>query len=270
MHNKDKNQPLTNDQIVSLAPAAGALVPHDAVSDRYSFVPTIQAVDLLRSAGWVPVDAEQSRARKSDRDGYQKHRIRFMMTGAPFAEERVDLVLVNSHDRGSAFNLDASIWRKICGNGLMTSTELFHFSHKHINFDGKAFIESAYRIADSAGIIARQVDDLKTIELTPDEKGVYAQAAHGLVYDDPNAAPIAPEKLLKERRYDDKGHDLWTVFNVLQENITKGGINGRKRGSNGRMRSVKTRPVKSIDRDIKLNRALWTLTQGMKRLKNRG
>ena len=31
---------------------------------------------------------------------------------------------------------------------------------------------------------------------------------------------------------------------------------------------AKTRPVKSINRDIKLNRALWTLTEEMAKLKN--
>ena len=97
--------------------------------------------------------------------------------------------------------------------------------------------------------------------------GVFAMAAHQLVYDDPEAAPIRPENLLCERRYDDKGNDLWTSFNVIQENIMKGGIAGSKQGANGRIRRVKTRPVKSIDRDVKLNKALWVLTEEMAKLK---
>ena len=47
--------PLTNDQIVTLAPAAGSLAPINGVSSRYSFVPTLTAVDLLRDAGWLPI-----------------------------------------------------------------------------------------------------------------------------------------------------------------------------------------------------------------------
>jgi hypothetical protein len=68
---------------------------------------------------------------------------------------------------------------------------------------------------------------------------------------------------LKERRYDDKGHDLWSVYNVVQENIIKGGVQGQKLGSNGRIRRQKTRAVKAIDRDVKLNKALWLLTEKM-------
>ena len=149
----------------------------------------------------------------------------------------------------------------------MVSSELYNFSHKHIGFDSQAFMDSAYKIADGAGEIAARVGDLKTIELAPNEKGVFTMAAHQLVYDDPEDAPIRPENLLCERRYDDKGNDLWTTFNVVQENIMKGGIAGSKRGANGRVRRVKTRPVKSIERDVKLNKALWVLTEEMAKLK---
>ena len=61
--------------------------------------------------------------------------------------------------------------------------------------------------------------------------------------------------------------DLWTTFNVVQENIIRGGLRGRKRGSNGRMRNMTTRPVKALDRNIKLNQALWVLTEKMAELK---
>jgi hypothetical protein len=261
---KTQLKPLNNDQIVKLAPAAGASNPHEAVSSRYSFVPTLEAVDLVRKVGWVPFQAKQSAVRKEDRQGYQKHIIRFQMEGLRFSDqERVDLVMFNSHDRGCAFHLMASIWRKVCGNGLMVAADLFNFSHKHIGFDAEAFAYSAQQIASSAGEIAAQVEDLKAIELQPNEKGIYATAAHQLLYDDPQEAPIMAERLLDERRYDDEGNDLWTVFNVVQENIMKGGLRGRKRGANGRMRNTKTRPVKAIDRDVKLNKALWIITEQM-------
>jgi hypothetical protein len=260
--------PLSNDQVIQLAPAAGARTPHEKVSSRYSFVPTIDAVDLLRLVGWVPVSAKESGVRNEDRQGYQKHIIRFQMDGLEFSDqERVDLVMYNSHDRGCAFHLIASIWRKVCGNGLMVSSNLYNFSHKHIGFDNKAFIASAYKIAEGAGRIGARVEQMKTIELSPDERGVFARAAHQLAYPESDEAPIRSEQLLEERRYDDKGNDLWTTFNVIQENVVKGGLRGRKRDANGRMRNNTTRAVKSIERDVRLNKALWVLTEEMARLK---
>ncbi len=258
---------LTNDQIITLAPAAGSFEPIDGVSARYSFVPTLTAVDLLRDTGWFPIHAEQSAVRVAKREGYQRHLIRFAKNGLSFDGERVDLVLYNSHDRGCAFKLIASVWRQICENGLMVTSEFANFSHKHIGFSPDKFIHSAGDIASAAGTIADRVDEMKVIEMTPDERGVFAQAAHSLIYDAPEQAPIQPHQLLDERRYDDKGNDLWTTFNVVQENIMRGGLKGNKRGSNGRTRRTTTRPVKALDRNIKLNQALWFLTEKMAELK---
>ncbi len=259
--------PLTNDQIIALAPAAGSVKPVDGVSNRYSFVPTLTAVDLLRDTGWFPIHAEQSGVRKIERDGYQRHLIRFAKNGLSFDDERVDLVLHNSHDRGCAFKLTASVWRQICSNGLMVASEFANFSHKHIGFSPDDFIHSAGEISSAAGEITDRVDDMKVIEMTPDERGIYATAAHSLMYDEPGKAPINPAQLLNERRYDDKGKDLWTTFNVVQENIIRGGLKGMKRDGNGRLRRTKTRPVKAIQRNIKLNQALWVLTEKMAELK---
>lgn len=258
---------LTNDQIVSLAPAAGSFAPIDGVSSRYSFVPTLTAVDLLRDAGWFPIHAEQSGVRLAEREGYQRHLIRFSKNGLTFAGERVDLVLYNSHDCGCAFKLIASVWRQICGNGLMVASEFANFSHKHIGFSPDAFVRSAGEIAAAAGTIAERVDEMKVIELTPDERGVFAQAAHGLIYGEPEQAPVLPHQLLHERRFDDKGKDLWTTFNVIQENVMRGGLKGISRGEDGRLRRATTRPVKALDRNIKLNQALWLLTEKMAELK---
>ena len=259
--------PLNNDQIVTLAPAAGSLAPIDGVSSRYSFVPTLTAIDLLRDAGWLPISAEQSTVSNVDREGYQRHLIRFAKNGLSFAGERVDLVLYNSHDRGSAFRLIASVWRQVCRNGLMVASEFANFSHKHIGFSPDDFIHSALEIAAAAGTIAERVEEMKIIEMTPDERGVYAQAAHALIYDEPEHAPVQPNQLLAERRYDDKGNDLWTTFNAVQANVMRGGLKGTTRGGNGRLRRTTTRAVKALDRNIKLNQALWLLTEKMAELK---
>jgi hypothetical protein len=258
---------LTNDQIVTFASAAGSFEPIDGVSARYSFVPTLTAVDLLRDAGWFPIHAEQSAVRVARREGYQRHLIRFAKNGLSFDGERVDLVLFNSHDRGCAFKLIASVWRQICGNGLMVASEFANFSHKHIGFKPDNFVHSAGEIASAAGTIADRVDEMKVIEMTQDERGIFAQAAHNLIYNEPEQAPVQPHQLLDERRYDDKGNDLWTTFNVVQENVMRGGLKGTTIGSNGRRRRTTTRPVKALDRNIKLNQALWVLTEKMAELK---
>lgn len=260
---------LTNDQIIHIAPAAGAFEPVPEASSRYSFVPTLEAVDLLRSVGWFPITAKQGSCRIEENDIYQKHAIRFVRDSFnPDIKERVDLVLYNSHDLGSSFKLATSIWRQACGNGLMMASEFANFTHRHVGFSPDDFMESAVKIADSTAVIADQVSVLKEIHLKEEEQHIFAQAAHRLVYDDPETAPIKPEKLLNRRRFEDQKDDLWATYNVIQENIIKGGIRGFSFNPDTlKMRRVTTRPVKSLDRDIKLNRALWVLTEKMAEFK---
>ena len=258
---------LTNDRIIDLAPAAGSFEPVAKASARYSFVPTLTVVDALRDVGWFPITAEQSNARLDDRLGFQQHMIRFVREGLSRQGERVDMMLWNSHDLGSSFKLLTSVWRYACGNGLMVSSEFANFTHRHVGFDPNELIHSALEIADASTLVAEQVEKMKAIALTPAERGIFATAAHQLIYDDPEQAPVTPEQLLSARRYDDRNmNDLWTTFNVVQENVVKGGVKGVNFDEFGRRKRVTTRPVKALDRNVKLNQALWFLTEKMSEL----
>ena len=70
--------------------------------------------------------------------------------------------------------------------------------------------------------------------------------------------------MLQPRRYADNGTDLWKTFNRVQENLTKG-IRGRVDRSTGQRTG--SRGIKSIDGDVKLNRALWAMAEKMAELK---
>lgn len=71
--------------------------------------------------------------------------------------------------------------------------------------------------------------------------------------------PIQPSQLLRQRRSGDVADDLWTTWNVVQENAIKGGLRAYGRDDLGRPRKVKSRAVTGIDQAIKLNKALWLL-----------
>ena len=255
---------LSNDQLISIAPSIGATQPHHDVSNRYAFVPTVKAVNFLRDSGWMPVQASEVNSRSTHKIGYQKHMIRFTRPDFIINGHQLHLILYNSHDRGCAFQMIGGIFREICSNGLIIGDQVAEFSHKHIGFESEKFIESSLDVAKHLENVAGVIDDWQAIDLTPNERGVFALAAHQVIYDDPDSAPISPDQLLTSRRYNDRSkNNLWTTFNVVQENTIKGGL----RGVNSKGNRVRTRAVRSIDRDKKLNMALWTLTQKMAELK---
>ena len=137
----------------------------------------------------------------------------------------------------------------------MVASDFANFTHRHVSFNENDFVESADKITSSATLINDQMDYLKGIPLGYDEQIVYAESAHKLVYEDLESAPIVPEQLLTQRRFDDGDNSLWITFQRIQENIIKGGVKGKVYGENG-PRKVTTRAVQSLDRNIKLNQAL--------------
>ena len=83
-------------------------------------------------------------------------------------------------------------------------------------FNENDFVESADKITASATLINDQMDYLKGITLGYDEQIVYAESAHKLVYEDLESAPIVPEQLLTQRRFDDGDNSLWITFQKVQ------------------------------------------------------
>ncbi len=107
-----------------------------------------------------------------------------------------------------------------------------------------------------------------------------AEAVHQVRFDHDDATgealtPIKPALLLGVRRHEDAGKDLWTTFNVIQENTLRGGLSGRTKAgydeATGKFkpsRRVSTKPVRGIDQDVELNKAMWALAEKMAELKS--
>nr|WP_286160618.1 hypothetical protein [Rhizobium sp. Root651] len=79
--------------------------------------------------------------------------------------------------------------------------------------------------------------DWSSLRLNKKEKDILAQSAHMLRFGDGDGdttTPIQPAQLLKQRRSGDLGDDLWTTWNVVQENAIKGSIRAYGKGCLGR------------------------------------
>ncbi len=68
---------LEDNDLQARAPSIFAGSAMNGVSDRYTFLPTIEVVRGMRKEGWLPVMASQQRVRLEGRRGFQKHIIRF-------------------------------------------------------------------------------------------------------------------------------------------------------------------------------------------------
>lgn len=257
---------LTNNDLERRAPSIFAQLPSDRVSGRYQMIPTVGVVDALRGAGWEPTFAAQSRAKDPDRGFVQRHVVRFRHPDMqPYAIDSLfpELVLVNSHDGSSAYQLHAGLFRLVCGNGLIVADATFtKLSIRHSGRAAQDVIDASYRVVEDVPKIVGAVDEMRGVELLDGEREVFADSA-ALLRWEPGHAPVEARKLLTPRRPEDGRRDLWTTFNVVQENLVRGGLSGRT--ASGRRHT--TRGVKSVDADTKLNKALWHLATEMGRIK---
>ncbi len=250
---------LSNDQLRRKAPSIFATEPYPGVSARYGFVPTIHLVNSLRDQGWFPVRASQTATRDTARLDCTRHLIRFRSLDRQLivGDCLPELVLSNSHDTSSRFSLEMGLFRVLCSNGLLTPMgKLGGILVRH----GCSIIEQIEAsVVELAGLlpgVAEVVDRFQRTELNTSQEYALAEGALAARYGN-RRSPIRPRQLLIPRHPEDYGHDMWTVFNVVQENLFQGGLEGR--GPSGRR--VQTRRIRSVTADIRLNRTLWGMAE---------
>ncbi|WP_404991843.1 DUF932 domain-containing protein [Cupriavidus pauculus] len=258
------DSPLSDDQIRRVAPSIFADAPHESRSERYSYIPTAAVLTELRKEGFQPFMVTQTRVRDEGKREHTKHMIRLRHASQINGAEAKEIVLLNSHDGTSSYQMLAGMFRFVCSNGLVCGDTVADVRVPHKGDVTGHVIEGAFEVLDGFDRVKESRDLMRGITLDDGESEVFARAALALKYDDPSKpAPITESQILMPRRFDDRRPDLWSVFNRTQENLTKGGLSGRS--ANGRRQH--TRPVQGIDSDVRLNRALWLLADGMRQLK---
>jgi hypothetical protein len=256
--------PLADDQIRTVAPSIFAETPHESRSERYGYVPTAAILQGLRKEGFEPFMVCQTRVRQEGRRDYTKHMLRLRHSGRIADAEADEVILINSHDGTSSYQMLAGMMRFVCKNGLVCGDVIEDVRVPHTARAADQVIEGAHRVLDGFDLVRERRDEMQAIELSEAEASLMAESALSLKYDtETRSAPVTALQVLAPRRTEDDRRDLWTTFNRLQENLLRGGLAGRT--TNGRR--TRTRAVTGVDQSVKLNRALWMLAEGMKQLK---
>lgn len=259
--------PLTNETMRQIAPSIFAAEAHISRSERYTYIPTIEIVEGLRQEGFQPFMVAQSRTRQDDRREYTKHMLRLRHASTITNAEAPEVILVNSHDGSSAYQMTAGVLRFVCMNGLIVGDGIENVKVQHKGNVKDMVIEGAYEVMKSFSAVNEHMDEMKATALTAPMAEAYAEAALTLRYDtEEKAAPVTVRQVLQPRRTADNAADVWSTFNRVQENLTQGGLSATA-ANGGRTR---TRAVTGIDQNVKLNRALWTLSERMTAILNGG
>lgn len=264
-------RPLTRDELMRRTPSVFATEASGKTSGKYTFIPSIQAVEAIENQGYSVVSAMQSNARTLDGQNYARHMLRFRRNDkiGTLAVNDIceELIFWNAHDGSSAYGLALGMFRQACLNGLIVCDSLLASERvRHVGYQDSKIIEAQYRVIDSAPKMLESVKAMQSVTLNTEEKRALALSAASLKWDLGETQPSV-ERLLAPRRYEDKKDDLWTTFNVVQENVLKGGLRTFSRDERGNTRYNSTREVKSVVENKRLNQSLWMLAEEMKKLK---
>jgi len=250
---------LTVDSLRQRAPAVLAEQAHERTSSKYTFIPTSQVLNGLMQVGLVPVDARQAHTRRAS-PMHARHilRLRRRFETVKLDDSVPEIVLLNSHDGTSAYQLRMGLFRVVCTNGLIVSRGAFPgycVSHRGNVVD--EVVASALKMSENFESLATEVVRMEQRPLFKDEQQRFAEHALEIRYPNLGDSGMEASRLLACRRPADVGDDLWSVLNRVQENLLRGGITRRTAGG----RLTRTRAITSIREDVRLNSRLWDLAK---------
>ena len=260
---------LSDDELFRFVPSLFQKQAHFSRSERFVPVATIDVVRGLQNEGFVPVYAGQTITRDPSRREFTKHVIRFRKEGSQaVAGTHGEIVLRNGNDGSAAFNIMSGLFRIVCANGMITRSATWEdVKVRHSGRAVEKVIEGTFKVL---GEVERQLAApvaWSGVTLDREEQLLLADAARTVRLGDADGnvtSPISAGQFLNPRRFEDRRDDLWSTFNVIQEHAIRGGLSAYNRDTN---RLTTIRPINSIDGDVKLNKALWTLGAEFAKLK---
>ncbi|UUX55614.1 DUF945 domain-containing protein [Citrobacter youngae] len=256
-----RDRPLTSDELMIHVPSIFGTDKHESRSDRYTYIPTITLLENLKREGFEPFFACQTKVRDFSKREHTKHMLRLRRTGQIADKQVPEIILLNSHDGSSSYQMLPGLFRAVCANGLVCGQSFGEVRVPHKGDVVEKVIEGAYEVLSVFDQVEEKRDAMQSLLLPPPAQQAFAKAALNYRFGEDNQ-PVTESQVLSPRRWQDESNDLWTTYQRIQENLIKGGLSGRTTKG----QRAQTRAVKGIDGDVKLNRALWVMAENMLQL----
>lgn len=248
----------TKSEIRQLASSIFTTQGAPGTSDKYAHISTEKIIDDMQLLGWGVVDAKQVKARKGE--GYQKHLVVFRNNDIQITSEDGDtifpqILLTNSHDGKNAFTFTAGLFRMVCENGLVVSTREFeNMKIRHYGYSFEELQDTIKAMVEKLPLTVESLNKFRQVELSQEQALDFAKRALEVRLGELDNIQIDYQDLLTPTRSEDRGNDLWSVYNVIQEKVIHGMFN-YKYG----VKSRKARKIKNFKQDLVINERLYDL-----------
>ena len=251
----------TIETIQSIVPAALALEPATTVSGKYKFYSTRDVVEQFMEQGFILTGSSQSNVRKKEYQGFQRHQVVLDFPidhgggGHKVGDYKFQARIVNSHCGSAALTVHLGVHVLICSNGMVASesAQAFRLVHRSDKRDVMVVMEELLKQSERSTLL---IGKMCATKITYEDQLRMAEYAIGLRW--PTFGPgwtkaFNHVNLMINRRPEQAEGNVWNTLNTIQERT----IRGFKYYDEGKQKMRKVRPIKSITRDVSINRKLW-------------
>ena len=214
-------------------------------SDNY--IQTIDVVKSLQTEGWQIRGVGEDRGlNKKIAHNYVQmihpdFKIDYVGSKKKLGGEAVSsLNIANGCSGKDPLEMNMGAFRQVCSNGAVAFEETASKKIKHTEHNRTLLPMFINEMNEKAGIFMNKIKHLQLVPMSPDQQRSFAEEALIKLLGKETAAAVDMNDYLKVNRTEDQGDDVWTVFNRIQESITK--------------------HAGSFASDIKMNKQLMELT----------
>ena len=248
-------------------PVLHTTVPHEDASEKYSLISSIDIINELKAKyNWHVTSVQVASVKDESREDKQVHCVRlrhFDDLVAP-QESAVELLFFNSFDRSKSFTISVGIYRFSCSNGLVVGETFDSYKLRHIGDLKNNLEEIIAKITAFKPKLEEKIRNFSTLMLSQPEMETFAKLSAPLKF-----APhleVDSQQLLEPHREDDrKDTSLYTVMNIIQENLIRSNnITGVNKETGRRFSS---REVTSLSKGYDINTSLFDLAERIYQIK---
>jgi len=276
---------MSNEALVSIRPAVNEnpmavlkrIVPsafttgvRPGATEKYTHVPTSEIVEHLSLRGWLLESAGEGRVRIPGNAPFVSHTVNLRHPDFKFGSLRKGdvfptLMLGNSHDCTTAVWMRMGFKVCTCDNqNVLTLEEIgvqrFRHSGGTVTLMGKIY-EAVNMLADYSTKAGKVLTSWKNTSVKPQQRQEYFRRVLDLRFDRVNELQSKNIMLLDERRRpEEMGSDLFTMYQVVQEHMTRGHRTQVVLPTGEVKERTLIRPMSSTRAFVKFNEQLFGLT----------
>lgn len=193
------------------------------INSKSTMVESLDAVRELQRQGWNIAGAYEQRNKQNRKVG--SHFIRmehpdFKVTNSKGKTDAVATMnIFNSTTGAKPMELDLGAYRQVCSNGMIAHTSYSNAKVPHTEKGQYSLQEILCDLGIRTQGVIEEFNKLKERDLSPQEAMHLATQAAEIRFGKGHRIDVS--QLLNVVREEDKGEDVWTVFNRIQENLTQ-------------------------------------------------